>query len=115
MPNAHPFGGFVFFPTVLFVVLLCCLVFTTMTFGQTETATLTGTVTDASGAVVPDAEVLVKNADTNVATTTTTNHAGVYLVPSLRPGRYLVVVSKSGFKRVSLTDLVLSVQEVASY
>jgi hypothetical protein len=96
------------------VLLLCLLSVTTLSFSQMETATLSGTVMDQSGAVVADAEVQVTNSDTNIATATATNRAGVYVVSALKPGRYRVLVSKQGFKQISVTDVILNVQDVVS-
>jgi protocatechuate 3,4-dioxygenase beta subunit len=47
--------------------------------------TITGTVTDPNGAVVPGAKVTVKNVDTNIATVVTTNDSGAYTLPALGP------------------------------
>ena len=54
---------------------------------QTTFATITGTVTDSSGAVIRGAAVAATNVETSVATKTTTNDDGVYTVPQLREGR----------------------------
>lgn len=85
-----------------------------LSLAQMETATLSGTVMDHSGAVLPDTQVQVTNSDTNITVATTTNRTGVYVVPALKPGRYRVVVIKQGFKQVSVTDVILSVQDVVS-
>jgi len=85
-----------------------------LSFAQMETATVSGTVMDHSGAVVTDAQVQVTDSDTNVVTATTTNKLGVYVVPSLKPGRYRIAVTKVGFKQVVVTDVTLNVQDVVS-
>jgi hypothetical protein len=82
--------------------------------GQTETATLSGLITDPQGHVVPGVAVEVTNVDTNVSVHQTTNSAGLYLAVGLKPGRYRVSVSKEGFRRIDLTELVLNVQDVLS-
>ncbi len=61
---------------------------------------INGTVTDQSGAGVPDAKVTVTNVDTNVSQTIVTTSAGTYLVVDLIPGTYNVKVEKTGFKSV---------------
>jgi len=81
------------------------------TLAQMETATLSGRVTDQQGAVVPGAEVGVTNIDTNILTSTVTNVAGIYVFPSLRPGRYRIIVRKEGFKEIVKTDVTLRVQD----
>src|ERR1700733_5924177 len=67
------------------VALLACA---TIAFAQLNTGTITGTVTDSSGAVVPNAKVTVRNTGTNVARDTVTSSAGVYTVPNLIVGTY---------------------------
>jgi hypothetical protein len=59
---------------------------------------INGTVTDASGAVIPGANVTVTNIDTNVSRTAETTSAGTYYITDLIPGVYTVRVEKSGFK-----------------
>ena len=59
---------------------------------------INGEVTDAAGALVPDAKVTITNIDTNVSKTTTTTSVGTYLVVDLNPGTYRVKVEREGFK-----------------
>jgi hypothetical protein len=67
--------------------------------GAQETrGAITGTITDQQGAVIPGAAVKVLNVATNVATTTTTNEAGVYVAPFISVGDYTVTASAQGFK-----------------
>ena len=70
---------------------------------QVDRATLTGVVRDASDAVLPNAKVTVTSLATNVASTVTTNSAGVYLVLNLLPGEYLVQAEAPGFQRYEQT------------
>jgi hypothetical protein len=79
---------------------------------QTETASLSGRVTDPQGAIVPHTVVEAIENNTNVKTTTGTNDAGLYYLRSLHPGTYRVIVSKDGFKQVIQADVVLHVQDV---
>ena len=67
-------------------------------FGQVETATIAGVVKDTTGAVVADAQVVVKNLATNAERKAATGSLGQYDVPALPPGNYEVTVSKSEFK-----------------
>jgi len=69
-----------------------------MVFGQSG-ASLTGTVTDTSEAVLPGATVTVTNNDTGVVSRATANNAGIYNFPSLQVGPYNVVVEAPGFSR----------------
>lgn len=100
------------FPLILLV--LCLLGVVPYSFGQTESATLSGLITDPQGKVVLGVAVDVTNVDTNVTAHQTTNGAGVYVVIGLKPGRYRVSVTKDGFRKVDLVDLVLNVQDVLS-
>jgi hypothetical protein len=112
--------NFIFMKNVFRVVGRAALWLTVMamigesSLAQMETATLSGTVMDQSGAAVPDTQVQATNSDTNITVTTATNKAGIYVLPALKPGRYRVVVTKQGFKQVLLTDVILSVQDVVS-
>jgi hypothetical protein len=72
------------------------------------TSSLSGTVTDTSGAIVPGASVTVKNMATNAASEAVTNAEGQFTVPALNAGRYAVIVSLSGFKTVTVNDVVLN-------
>jgi hypothetical protein len=82
-----------------------------VTLAQSELAGVYGRVTDPSGAVIVDAEVEIRNVETNVSTTVKTNRDGLYTIPSLHPGQYLVNVRKPGFKSVTVTQLTLNVQD----
>jgi hypothetical protein len=83
--------------------------------GQTVTGSITGEVTDPSGAVVTGAQVIAVNLDTNVATTTTTNGDGLYQIDFLPIGRYQVSVEASGFARATLAPFALEVQQTAKF
>jgi len=61
--------------------------------------TVDGTVTDSSGAALPEIKVTLRNLDTGVARDTTTNDSGYYFIPLVNPGRYESSVEKAGFKR----------------
>ncbi|MBL8235857.1 MAG: TonB-dependent receptor [Bryobacterales bacterium] len=77
-----------------------------------QTASLTGRVTDPSGAVVPGAKVAVRAVGTGVTSNVTTNVDGYYSAPSLLPGRYDVEISHGGFVSTRQTGLELAVQQV---
>jgi len=81
---------------------------------QSDSANLSGTVSDPSGAVVPNATVQATNEDTNVGQSTRTNSAGLYSFPSLAPGRYRISVKNTGFKESVRTDLTLHVGDTVS-
>ena len=96
---------------ILGLPTLVCL-FALPVYGQ-DTATLTGTVTDPTGAVVVGAQVTVTNVATNIETVTETNSEGIYRVPFLRPGTYRVTISAAGFKRFVRDNVTLSVGATA--
>jgi len=76
-------------------------------FGQSDSSSLSGTVTDASGAVVIDAKVAVRNAATSAERSITTNEGGGFTVTNLASGDYSVRVEKSGFETTTLSDVHL--------
>jgi hypothetical protein len=94
--------------TLVFTLLLGCLA-----LAQQETATLTGEVKDASGAVVPGATITITNTETGVALKSATNEQGRYTVPSLKPGPYSITVEKPGFRKFVRSGLTLQVAQVA--
>lgn len=79
-----------------------------------NTGVISGTVTDPSKAVVPNATVTIVNPDTGVTVWHgKTNGSGVYRAPSLGAGRYTIAVEAPGFKRASVTDVNLAVDQRA--
>jgi Carboxypeptidase regulatory-like domain len=82
-------------------------------FGQFETATLTGIVTDSAGGVVPNSSVKAINEATNIESTVTSNGEGRYLFPSLRPGSYQITASSQGFKQFVSSGMILQVNQAA--
>lgn len=66
---------------------------------QSDTASITGFVRDASGAVVPDANIVLRNEATGAERRTTSNRTGYYIVPNLTAGNYTIVVEATGFKK----------------
>ncbi len=91
----------------LAVALLPFLLLSAQAFGQN--AGVSGTVTDASGAVLPGTTVTATNNDTGVKATTTSNNAGIYNFASLAPGTYTVRSEISGFRTLNKTDIKLGV------
>ena len=83
------------------------------TIAQTAgTGTISGIVTDASGAIVPSANVIITATDTGAARTVTTNSSGEFTSTFLQPGRYEVVATAAGFGKVNRQNLVLTVGQV---
>ena len=103
--------GLSFLCALFFVVVVGCFAFPCKSLAQTELAGVSGRITDQSGAVVLDAEVEIKNVETGLSTTVKTNQDGLYTIPSLHPGHYLINVRKTGFRSVTVTELTLNVQD----
>lgn len=78
-----------------------------------DTASITGTVTDSSGAAIPNARVQVSNAEHGIVHTGKTNESGDYLFASLPIGSYDVTVSAEGFKKYQAKGVILRVAEKA--
>src|SRR5688500_17970768 len=81
--------------------------------GQTQLATLVGTLTDSSGAALPRANVTVTNVRTGIENSTLTNASGDYVVPLLHAGEYKIAVELPGFKKLTKTGIVLQVAQKA--
>jgi outer membrane receptor protein involved in Fe transport len=98
---------------VAFAALL--LVLSPYAAAQEITGTILGTVTDNSGAVVPNAKVTVTNTDRGaVARTAKTNSAGTYNAPLLPVGHYSVSIEAPGFQKVVETNIMLNVNDKRS-
>ena len=80
-------------------------------FAQTPTGTIQGIISDSSGAVVPDARVVITHVDTNTASTLTTDQTGRYILPLARPGLYTITVEKTGFRTLRQENIRLDVSE----
>jgi Carboxypeptidase regulatory-like domain/TonB dependent receptor len=96
---------------VVAAVLFAMMGFASATLGQTETATVSGLITDETGAVVPGAEVKLQSVDRGTIVTSTTNDAGIYVFVSVHPGQYQATVQKPGFKQVDLLGMIVNVQD----
>ena len=88
-------------------VVLLSLLFSSQVFGQSTNATVSGTVSDATAALVPGVTVTATNNDTGVVTTVITNEAGAYNFASLLPGVYKVSAALPGFQTKTFTDVQL--------
>src|SRR5271165_5981999 len=95
---------------VLSCALLCL---THPAQGQAVSATLLGTVTDASGAAVPNANVLITASETSVTHEVKTNESGNYTFPDLSPGRYTVAVTAPSFKKAVRENVDVTVNSTS--
>jgi hypothetical protein len=96
---------------LMFSTLALCTAFSTVAFGQEETAaTITGQVTDSTGAVVNNAAVTVTNKETGAERRVQTNEEGLYVITPLTPGSYTIVVEQTNFKRY-LQNITLNAKD----
>ncbi len=93
------------FTLILTVLLINCL--QGISYAQVTTATLSGTVQDANGAVVPDATILLKNTLNGDTRQGRSDGAGVFAFPSVPTGDYQVTITAAGFKNFSATNVHL--------
>ncbi|HTB96216.1 MAG TPA: carboxypeptidase-like regulatory domain-containing protein [Terracidiphilus sp.] len=87
----------------------------TVALAQSTTGSITGEITDPSGAVVPGAHVVAHNLDTGVDTATTTDSAGAYTIQFLPIGHYGVSVDASGFKSSTVPPFTLEVLQTIKF
>ncbi|WP_321476898.1 TonB-dependent receptor [uncultured Paludibaculum sp.] len=76
-------------------------------FAQSSLATLTGTVSDSSGALIPSAKVHLVNTATGEALNATVNDSGIYVIPQIKPGSYILTAESQGFKQHHHAGLIL--------
>jgi hypothetical protein len=94
-------------------VLAAVIILAGAAVAQTFTGTITGLVTDASGAAVPGAEILVVNTDTGLRTSVATDARGNYAATQLPRGNYRAEAVAKGFKRLVREGILLQIQQVA--
>ena len=98
--------SFIWTAVVLLMLGISC---SDLASAQVAGGTLSGTITDPSGATVPQAKVVIKNVATGVERTVTTNTEGYYTTPNLLPGEYQVTVTAKGFNTEIKTGIVMTV------
>src|ERR1700744_3955883 len=97
---------------VLVLVLILLLSIGSQTAQASVTATISGVVRDPSGAVIPGAQVVARNHQTDAAVTVLTDAQGFYSLQGLPVDTYDVEINKGGFKRFIQSGLLLSVNDV---
>src|SRR6266568_1496707 len=93
------------------VLLLMFWFLSTGTFAQTTNATLGGTVSDASGALIPGVTITATNTGTGIVTTLISNESGAYQFASLQTGIYKVSAELSGFRTQTYNEVALGVSQ----
>ena len=96
-----------------FVLLIAWMTLSGVTYGQVITGTISGTIKDSSGAVLPGASVQVQNTDTGQGRTVTTDARGYYTAPNIRPGNYEVSASVAGFQTEVRQGLMVNVGQAS--
>ncbi len=92
--------------------ILLLVVFCLLRFAMAQSASVSGTVTDSTAAVIPQAKVTARNLATNASRDTATDGSGSYRITSLVPGVYDVLIEKMGFKTVEYAHVELTVGQV---
>ena len=88
--------------------LLLLTIFTVCAFAQRDLGTITGTVTDPQGAVVPNAKITITEDATGLAYEVVASGTGDYIRPALKPGIYTVTAEAPGFRRVAQKNVVIT-------
>jgi Carboxypeptidase regulatory-like domain len=96
------------------IVFVACISLAVAAIAQETRATLTGRVTDPTGAIVPNANINIINTDTGTQTAVKSNQDGDYTVPFLLPGTYEVSAEITGFKTYVHTGLVLQTEQTVT-
>src|SRR6266436_6213426 len=95
------------------LLVACIVMLSQPARAQSTYGTVTGSVVDASGAAIADAQVTLTNLGTSEKRTQSTGSDGLYSFVNLFPGKYKVDAEKTGFKRTSRTDIVVEVQQTS--
>src|SRR5215467_8369067 len=98
--------GFLLIAVFLFVSALAA-------YGQSDRGTITGTVSDATGAVIPGASVEAKNTDTGLVYTAGSSETGNYTLPQLPAGTYQLTVELPGFKKFVRPGVTIAATQIA--
>ncbi len=96
---------------LLWIAISLALLHPQSALSQTDTASISGSIVDSSGAVIAGAAVQLTNNATGQKRATSANSAGVYSIPNILPGSYKLTVKKTGFEASTLQNIQLQVQE----
>src|SRR4029453_6155625 len=97
---------------ISYLAIIICSLLTPSALAQ-STAAIQGTVTDPSGAVVPNARITVRNTSTGIERTTQTDESGIYQIAALPVGTYRIEAQVQGFGTQVANDLPLQVSQTA--
>jgi hypothetical protein len=96
------------------LTLIALALSTASLYAKSGNSTISGTVKDASEAVVPDARIKIVNVDTGVKSETTSNADGLYRVSSLVPGSYRLEADAAGFDHLTRGPIVVQVSQTVA-
>lgn len=94
--------------TAAFLSVIC---FSSISFAQTESATISGKVTDVSGAVIVGAEIQIQSLERGTTARTITNNSGIYVLSGVQAGHYNIEIQHPGFRQVNALGLTVNVQD----
>jgi len=97
----------------ILVLIVSVFAMAQIAFAQTDRGTITGTVSDPTGAVIPGAHVVATNAATGAHSETTSTATGDYTIASIIAGTYTVAVEANGFKKSTVSGIVVQVANTA--
>lgn len=92
----------------IFLTVIC---FSSISLAQTESATISGKVTDVSGAVIVGAEIQLQSFEHGTTTRTITNNSGIYVLSGVQAGHYNIEIQHPGFRQVNALGLTVNVQD----
>jgi Carboxypeptidase regulatory-like domain/TonB dependent receptor len=102
------------FAKILIISILIAMLSVSAVAQTAGAGTITGVLTDQTGAAVPGATVVIRNTETGIDRSTTTNDSGIYIATFLQPGRYEITVTKTGFAKLVRKDLTVQVGQTVS-
>ncbi len=98
--------------SILLVLCLCAVLWALPAQAQVLYGSIVGTVTDQTGAVLPQAQVTINNKATGQSRETATDEAGRYTISNVLPGSYDLAVSAKGFKRFTQTSVAITINDI---
>jgi Carboxypeptidase regulatory-like domain len=99
----------------LLAVTLTVIILPTLAHAQLTRGAISGTISDATGAVIAEATITVTNVNTNQARTATTNGEGFYRFAAIEPGSYKIVIQKAGFAGVEARDIIVRTSQEVTF
>src|SRR5437016_843545 len=99
---------------LLLLLILTCAV-APLADAQLSTASINGTVRDATGSVIPDVTIILRNINTSVEKSVTTNQAGIYAFLNVQPGAYTLEAGKTGFSTRQTEPFQLAVNQTSTF